>query len=446
MNLSPLPIQKFFSNDGRPLVGGKLFTYAAGTSDKIATWKDSSGTSQNTNPVILDFRGEANVWLDPSLTYKFVLSPPDDTDPPTHPIWTEDNIAGAITIDDLTQQFLGRILFPRTPAEIAAGVFPIDYGYSTSPYYDVRRLGALQDGSDQTAIVNQAILAMAGAQVLGVDGGDVFVPQGIGLTLTSLVLEKNVTVLTENNGVLMRLTTGYYAGGAGAVNESWFSAPLHPAVIVDAHDDLTGPALGPGQVLSYRCSFLWAANTTTYWQFSQDIDAVKSKGLCLYANNPSRQFLYFDHISNIRYGRRESIQDFSNPRYPNTLCQAAGIIGDQGGATNPALNLVILQAGVTDDVATIIHQKNWELLQSGVLVLYADDGSTVLVRIDNAGRVRATQGVSGNTFTTAQRNAFSGLTSVDVGTMVYDNTLQIPIWLWSAGPPLVWINATGTAV
>lgn len=95
MNLSPLPIQKFFDNNGRPLVGGKLFTYEAGTSVKTATYVDSSGVTPNTNPVILDFRGECRLWIDPQQAYKFVLSPANDPDPPTDPIWSVDNITAA---------------------------------------------------------------------------------------------------------------------------------------------------------------------------------------------------------------------------------------------------------------------------------------------------------------------------------------------------------------
>lgn len=70
MNLSPLPIQKFFGNDGQPLVGGQLFTYVAGTSTKQATYTDSSGGTPNTNPIVLDYRGEARVWIDPTLSNK----------------------------------------------------------------------------------------------------------------------------------------------------------------------------------------------------------------------------------------------------------------------------------------------------------------------------------------------------------------------------------------
>lgn len=85
--LSPSPKQQFFTAAGVPLVGGKLYTYAGGTSTPLATYQDSTGTVSNTNPVILDSRGEANVWLSPSDAYKFVLRDSADV-----LIWTVDNI------------------------------------------------------------------------------------------------------------------------------------------------------------------------------------------------------------------------------------------------------------------------------------------------------------------------------------------------------------------
>ena len=36
--LSPLPKMQFFSTAGVPLVGGKLYTYAAGTTTPLATY------------------------------------------------------------------------------------------------------------------------------------------------------------------------------------------------------------------------------------------------------------------------------------------------------------------------------------------------------------------------------------------------------------------------
>ena len=84
---------QFFDSNGVPLNGGKLFTYAAGTTTKLATYTDSTGGTPNTNPVVLDSRGQCDVWLQPNVLYKYVLSPSADTDPPTNPIKTRDQIS-----------------------------------------------------------------------------------------------------------------------------------------------------------------------------------------------------------------------------------------------------------------------------------------------------------------------------------------------------------------
>ena len=87
--LSPTPFLQFTDANGSPLSGGKLYTYAAGTTTPLATYTDSTGGSSNTNPVILDSRGQAAVWLS-SSAYKFVLK--DSTDVT---IKTTDNIIGS---------------------------------------------------------------------------------------------------------------------------------------------------------------------------------------------------------------------------------------------------------------------------------------------------------------------------------------------------------------
>ena len=93
--LSPTPKLKFFDNNGNPLNGGLLFTYSAGTNTKTATYVDSAGVTQNTNPIVLDFRGECDVWIPPNVAYKYVLAPPTDTDPPTNPLWSVDQIVNS---------------------------------------------------------------------------------------------------------------------------------------------------------------------------------------------------------------------------------------------------------------------------------------------------------------------------------------------------------------
>ena len=72
-SLSPTPKLQFFGTDGLPLVGGKLYTYAAGTTTPLASYTDHTGVTANTNPVILDSNGEADVWLPETTSYKYVL-------------------------------------------------------------------------------------------------------------------------------------------------------------------------------------------------------------------------------------------------------------------------------------------------------------------------------------------------------------------------------------
>lgn len=93
--LAPVAKAKFFDNAGNPAAGYKVFTYAAGTTTKLATYTDETTGVQNANPIVLDFRGEANIWLPPNVAYKFVFAPPSDTDPPTAPIWTVDDIVNS---------------------------------------------------------------------------------------------------------------------------------------------------------------------------------------------------------------------------------------------------------------------------------------------------------------------------------------------------------------
>lgn len=94
--IAPYPIAHFHASDGTLLSGGLLFTYAGGTTNKLATYTDAGAGTPNANPIVLNQRGETpdQVWLTASTNYKFVLAPQGDTDPPQNPIWSADNIQG----------------------------------------------------------------------------------------------------------------------------------------------------------------------------------------------------------------------------------------------------------------------------------------------------------------------------------------------------------------
>jgi hypothetical protein len=67
---------QFFNNDGVPLAGGLINTYAAGTNTPANTYTTSAGTIPHSNPIVLDSAGRVptgEIWLTDGLAYKFVL-------------------------------------------------------------------------------------------------------------------------------------------------------------------------------------------------------------------------------------------------------------------------------------------------------------------------------------------------------------------------------------
>lgn len=94
VNLSPYGGvgAQFLDNAGNVLTGGKIFTYAAGTTTNQVTYTNSTGTIPHTNPIILNAAGRVpsgEIWLTDGLVYKFVLKDSNDV-----LIATYDNIIG----------------------------------------------------------------------------------------------------------------------------------------------------------------------------------------------------------------------------------------------------------------------------------------------------------------------------------------------------------------
>jgi len=149
--ISPVPRLQFFDDNGDPLVGGKLYTYAAGTETPLATYTDAGGGTPHTNPIILDSRGEVSLWLGNSL-YDFVLHTTDDV-----PVYTEENIGVGVANDiyfsitngpsGTVQSALEGLIYERTSAEIAAGVTPTNYYYEPG---NILRYGAATNASAAT--------------------------------------------------------------------------------------------------------------------------------------------------------------------------------------------------------------------------------------------------------------------------------------------------------
>ena len=96
---------QFFTNTGAVLTGGKLYTYAAGTTTPLVSYTTSAGNVARTNPVVLDAAGRVpnggQIWIT-SAAYKFVL-----TDSTNVLIATYDNVYGVGAASYQVQNFTG---------------------------------------------------------------------------------------------------------------------------------------------------------------------------------------------------------------------------------------------------------------------------------------------------------------------------------------------------
>lgn len=135
--LSPIGNTAQFIN-GIPANGAKLFFYAAGSSTKLTTYTDEVGLTPQSNPIILDSRGEPSqpIWLQEGLSYKIVFTSSTDSDPPVSPIWDIDDVTGindaSLTIDQWVDSGL-------IPTYVNATTFTVP-GDQTSVFTNKRRL------------------------------------------------------------------------------------------------------------------------------------------------------------------------------------------------------------------------------------------------------------------------------------------------------------------
>ena len=93
VNLSPVwgAGAQLLDNSGNVLSGGKIYTYAAGTTTPATTYTSISANTANSNPIVLNSAGRVpnEIWLVEGSLYKFVLKDSNDT-----LIGTWDNIEG----------------------------------------------------------------------------------------------------------------------------------------------------------------------------------------------------------------------------------------------------------------------------------------------------------------------------------------------------------------
>lgn len=288
--LAPWLIDQFFNQNATAVaLGYKLFTYQAGTTTKQPTYTDSTQSVQNSNPIILDSTGVAGtgLWLDPTLVYKFVLALPNDSDPPVSPIRTIDNV-----YPDINSSTVGQVLFPRTAAEIAAGVTPTNYIPATDIWYNIKRYGAGGNNvSTNLSALNTAILvAQNSAGAANLTGVTIVIPPDCpyGYVRTNVStypqLSGTVPILvldysqgssysgypTAYDGTQFRqfyytpqtTTPGFHDGNGFMVAGAWA-----PYIVVNNTENNANPSVNTTDNL--RANYLTYVNGGAAWNFGQ---------------------------------------------------------------------------------------------------------------------------------------------------------------------------------
>lgn len=143
---------QFFDDNGDPLSGGKIYTYAAGTTTPLTTYTTNSGAVAHTNPIILDAAGRiansGEIWLTDNASYKFVLKTSTDT-----LIKTWDNITGLnsnLTASDVAYVPGAGSLF-SPPVTVSGALDGLSSGTNGSSY-----VGFLQAGTGAVARTAQS--------------------------------------------------------------------------------------------------------------------------------------------------------------------------------------------------------------------------------------------------------------------------------------------------
>lgn len=245
--LVPFPKFSALDSDGNPLSGGLLYTYEDGTTTPQSTCTDNACLTPNSNPVVLDANGQADVWLTPGVGYKFILKDVDDITQ-----WTVDDISSDALIGPIGSSVVVDLATLRSAAVTnseaillqyhttandggggqfrgvtggAPGTYVDNNGTIIVPtagdgsaawlrdsigYINARWFGATGDGAtDDTAAIQAAINAKSAE-----GGGKVVIPEGVYKTTSAITMLRNVSLrgtVSEQSTPVTRIVA-YHTG------------------------------------------------------------------------------------------------------------------------------------------------------------------------------------------------------------------------------------------
>jgi hypothetical protein len=193
---------QFFDNNGNPLAGGLIYTYAAGTTTPAATYTSVTGLIANSNPIVLDSAGRTpqEIWFTQGSTYKFSLR-----DSGGSVIGTYDNLVG---VNDVTN-ILAALAAP-TGSSLVGFIQAGAGAVARTVQAKLRETCSIVDyGADPTGVANSSGAIQAALQS---GAQSVYVPPG------TYSMTTNISLSISTNVTFYGLGTIIYTGTTGNTN------------------------------------------------------------------------------------------------------------------------------------------------------------------------------------------------------------------------------------
>lgn len=308
---SPVGNTQFFDANGDPLVGGKLYTYLAGSTTPTATYTSNTGATPQANPIILNSLGvPANpIWLAEGISYKFVVK--DSTDVTLSGLGA-DNIEG---VNDAATSASEWVASGFVPTYLTATTFSVP-GDQTDTLLVGRKL---RTSNTAGSIYSRITVSSFGA---GVTTVTVVNDSGVldaGLSSVSYGLLSPATPSLPNS-VAARASLG-----AGATGE---------AVFISATAAAARTALGGGNLLGVQIFTSTAVYTPTSGTGSVIVDVQApggGSGGCVATT--AGQWAAGRSGAGGGFGRKRITSGFSGVTVTIGAAGTAGAAGDNGGGT-----------------------------------------------------------------------------------------------------------------
>lgn len=276
---------QFFDDNGDPLSGGKIYTYAAGTTTPLATYTSRDGLTPNANPIILDAAGRTpqEIWSTEGLLYKYVVKTSADV-----LIRSWDNIGGSVVSSDFAQDLANTTNNAKGDALVgfrqsnSAGFLTGSVGRTVNSKFQ-EIVSVLDFGADPTGVADSSAAFQAAIDAVKPTGYGIF-PQTGGLV--------NVPVGTYLIDSTVNVYSGVVINGTGIGSVIRSGPSLTNAVFY-----LTSEAGG--------LYFIWGGIQNLKIQTVADIFTPVSTTIWAILSNPSYKVLQSEFkniLLWVRYG------------------------------------------------------------------------------------------------------------------------------------------------